>query len=99
MSAQQQESCRSSVVEHPLGKREADGSIPSGSTVHPPKVAAFFWSKVCVLPSWLGSRPCWDWKASVDRWGYGQFKPGFNQSPLRAHRVAWEIWHGEKVPQ
>lgn len=97
-SAVQQKGCRSSVVEHPLGKREADGSIPSGSTTYNPKVVALFWSRVEVKPAWFKIQSCWLWRGSLDRWGYGQFKPIYGASPLRAHRVAWEIWNGQDVP-
>lgn len=98
-NAAHKKSCRSSVVEHPLGKREADGSIPSGSTIYAPRVVAAFWSKVEVRPNtpiWRGA--CWPWRASIDKWGYGQFKPVARHNPLRAHRVAWEIWNGRDVP-
>lgn len=98
MSAAQQSRCRSSVVEHVIGNDEAEGSIPSGSTTYNPKVVALFWSKVEVKPDRLKRGLCWNWRASVDRWGYGQFKPVFGASPLRAHRVAWEIWSGQDVP-
>lgn len=76
---------RSSVAEHVLGKDGASGSIPLGGTI-PER----FWSKV----SKHGFRRCWPWKASRDRHGYGQFKPGSYQNPKRAHRVAWELSFG-----
>jgi hypothetical protein len=39
---------------------------------------------------------CWLWTASVDQKGYGQFamKPA-HKRPLKAHRVAWEIYRGQ----
>lgn len=35
---------------------------------------------------------CWVWKASLTKWGYGQFKYGDTME--LAHRVAWFILHG-----
>lgn len=86
----EEESCRSSVVEHSLGKREADGSIPSGSTKYKAKVVSRFWQKV----SYPRNTTCWLWVGALDRWLYGQFKPVSRSSPLRAHRVAWELLRG-----
>lgn len=99
MNAAHKISCRSSVVEHPLGKREADGSIPSGSTTYNPRVVAAFWSKVDVRPRTpLEKGKCWLWRGALDRHSYGQFKAFSGTSPLRAHRVAWEIFNGREVP-
>ena len=86
----------SSVVEHTLGKREADGSIPSGGTVYRRRVVASFWSKVDVQQS---NNLCWEWRASVDSKGYGQFKAVGQLPAMRAHRIAWEIWHEKDVPE
>ena len=91
--------CLSSVVEHLIGNEGVDGSIPSGSTTYNPRVVTAFWSKVDVRPRTpLERGKCWLWRASIDRWGYGQFKPMAGASPLRAHRVAWEIFNGRDVP-
>ena len=49
-------------------------------------IASRFWSKVA-QPDLLG---CWNWTASIDRHGYGQFKPASLASPIRAHRFAYE---------
>lgn len=50
-----------------------------------------FWSKVNVL----GQDDCWMWRASKDSYGYGRISAGSRgQSPLRAHRVSWEIHNG-----
>lgn len=36
---------------------------------------------------------CWNWIASLDQKGYGYF--GFGGRVQRAHRVAWQLEHGE----
>jgi hypothetical protein len=45
-----------------------------------------FWSKVHKTES------CWLWTASKDSRGYGRVS--YQQIPLLAHRVAWELAHG-----
>ncbi|MHB1131749.1 MAG: HNH endonuclease [Chloroflexota bacterium] len=35
---------------------------------------------------------CWNWEASCDQKGYGQFS--FNRTIMHAHRVAWELYCG-----
>ena len=45
-----------------------------------------FWEKVDK------SGDCWEWIASCDRGGYGQFSVGFKK--YRAHRFAWELVNG-----
>ena len=53
-----------------------------------------FWSKVDT-----GDREnCWAWIGSLDRHGYGQFKPKSRASPMRSHRVAWILAVGE-IPE
>lgn len=37
--------------------------------------------------------PCWVWVASKDKWGYGRFR--FKGRIALAHRVSWELEHGE----
>lgn len=91
----EQESRHSSVVERVIGNDEVGGSIPPGGTIYRPRVVAAFWSKVAVLKS---SNLCWEWEASLDTKGYGQFKPRSQLPPMRAHRVAWEIYYGRNVP-
>lgn len=84
--------CRSSGVEHSLGKREVAGSNPAGSTILlTPTQVARFWSKVDVGRDGA----CWAWQASTDRYGYGQFKPSSKHNPMRAHRVAYELVQGD----
>lgn len=48
---------------------------------------ARFWPKVDKAGD------CWIWKASKRRKGYGQFQ--LNGTMVSAHRVAWQIEHGE----
>jgi len=48
-----------------------------------------FWSKV----SRRGPDDCWDWLASKTDGGYG--KIWFGGKIRKAHRVAWELTHGE----
>src|ERR1700728_1242829 len=56
-----------------------------------PIIVARFWSKVSVGRS----DHCWPWRASCDRYGYGQFKGDAYTTPKRAHRVAYELINGE----
>lgn len=48
-----------------------------------------FWSKV----KKANGDGCWEWTATVTRWGYGQF--WLNGKFEQAHRVAWMLTHGE----
>lgn len=51
-----------------------------------------FWEKVNKAgPIYKGS-PCWQWTASSDTSGYGQFK--YQRRNVRAHRVSWYLLHG-----
>lgn len=49
-----------------------------------------FWSKV---PSITSTKTCWEWGAGRHERGYGTFR--LNGKMLKAHRVAWELTHGE----
>lgn len=51
-----------------------------------------FWSKVDVQ----GPDDCWEWSASRNPQGYGQF--GIGKFPRRAHRIAWELANDRSVP-
>ena len=51
-----------------------------------------FWSKVVKKPG------CWEWKASTDKDGYGQFWDSSNKSMRKAHRVSWEYCRGNIPP-
>ena len=48
-----------------------------------------FWAKV----DKRGPDECWNWKASGWR-GYGQLNIGKGHSPIKAHRLSWEIANG-----
>lgn len=47
-----------------------------------------FWSKVD-----RSSQSCWNWQAATDQSGYGRVL--VNGQNRRAHRIAWELTHGE----
>lgn len=53
------------------------------------KTVARFWSKV----DKRGPDECWPWTAYVTPLGYGRF--GVRGGPTGAHRVSYEIAHGE----
>lgn len=53
------------------------------------KTAERFWSKVRI-----GSvEDCWEWLAAKGPKGYGAF--GMGKGVVKAHRAAWQLWHGE----
>lgn len=55
----------------------------------PDPAAARFWSKVDKTDS------CWIWTASLNAYGYGQFRPGARRlPPVVAHRYAYESLFG-----
>lgn len=56
-----------------------------------PSFAEAFWAKID--KSGERSDACWLWTAGKDRDGYGQFRQG------RAHRIAWELTHGCRLPK
>lgn len=41
---------------------------------------------------------CWEWQASLDTGGYGHIGAGPGRPLKRAHRVAYELTHGEIPP-
>lgn len=62
--------------------------MPTG--VYPRKsLSERFWSKV-VVPE--NENDCWLWLAAKDRRGYGAI--GSGNRVLKAHRVSWELHHG-----
>lgn len=58
--------------------------------VEPAPAAIRFWGYVKVMPS-----GCWEWQASLDGKGYGQFNPDGHM--VRAHRWVYERAFG-KIP-
>jgi hypothetical protein len=50
-----------------------------------------FWSNV----NKGTSVSCWEWLASLDGNGYGQFRCPITKRPKRAHRIAWEFINGQ----
>lgn len=61
---------------------------------------ARFWSKV----NRSADGGCWEWMASLDSGGYGNFGVPRNDGSgryimQRAHRVAWELTHGPLASQ
>lgn len=52
-----------------------------------------FWEKVSPEPT----SGCWLWAAAYTTW-YGTFMRS-NQRQENAHRVAWELHHGRKIPE
>ena len=67
----------------------------SGYAARP--IADRFWEKVDKSG---GPMACWEWRASLDHKGYGQFmiksKPTVG---VRAHRMAWSLTHGGMPPR
>lgn len=57
------------------------------------KTADRFWSKV------KRGRPgeCWEFQASINRQGYGQF--GIGKRPYGSHRVAWMLHNRQLIPR
>jgi hypothetical protein len=55
-------------------------------------LAEKFWSKIEVRDE----DECWEWKASTRTGGYGAFRG--EDGLVGAHRIAWEIANGERVP-
>lgn len=50
------------------------------------KIAQRFWDKVKIGDG------CWEWQAGKRKHGYGSFRT--DKGPQKAHRVAYELWHG-----
>ena len=64
------------------------GLAPAPVIARPPR-GDRFWAKVSKTDG------CWLWRASVDRWGYGQIgSSGKPRTMLKAHRVSWEFAYG-----
>jgi len=52
-----------------------------------------FWKKV----EQRGPGECWPWSGATNPQGYGQLWDGTRKRP--AHRIAWEILHGQPFPE
>lgn len=49
-----------------------------------------FWKKVSITSD---TNQCWEWQGYIHPGQYGRYH--LNKRPLRSHRVAWELTHGE----
>lgn len=56
------------------------------------RLAKRFWDKVHKTDG------CWEWTASLDRYGYGKFSSEQGQWQ-RAHRISWQLTHGYIPPK
>lgn len=45
-----------------------------------------------------GPNDCWEWQASISSGGYGHIGDDYCGRLLTAHRVAWQIYHGN-IPE
>lgn len=48
-----------------------------------------FWKHVKIVKN-----GCWEWRAAKDQRGYGRINAGRGLSPIKAHRISWEIHYG-----
>lgn len=53
-----------------------------------------FWDKV-VVPD--NPDACWGWRGSTNK-GYAQLSSRRGASPIKAHRLSWELYNGEELP-
>lgn len=57
-----------------------------------------FWSKVDATPGHGPKGKCWVWTAGTTKGGYGQIQyRAISNQPLYAHRIAYELRHGEEI--
>ena len=47
------------------------------------------------LPDVLDENSCWEWRGSIDKYGYGCFSIG--KKTLKAHRVSYEVFYAEPL--
>ena len=59
-----------------------------------PEWAARFWSKVLKVEG-----GCWEWQASKNLYGYGNFGIGGRGKIRMAHRLSYELAHGPIPPK
>lgn len=55
----------------------------------PAPISERFWKYVNKAES-----GCWEWRGTKDRLGYGRLSAGRGKSPLKAHRVSFEMANG-----
>lgn len=72
---------------------------PAGAPVEAylrPRTLGLFWAKV----DRRGPEECWEWTAATNPGGYGVFGTSFRgwTHSTSAHRVAWMIANGQRVP-
>lgn len=70
-----------------MGRRYCSMSCRNKST-KPTPLHIRFWSYV------LKTSGCWEWKGATDGHGYGQISRGAEQSPYKAYRLSYEMFHG-----
>jgi hypothetical protein len=59
----------------------------------PETIESRFWAKV----DERGPDECWEWKAGINRYGYGKFKAPHRRE-VTAHRMVWMLSHGREIP-
>jgi hypothetical protein len=59
--------------------------------MHDDRTVNRFWAKISVR----GPDECWPWKGHLNKDGYGTFRTNKPRRKVYAHRVAYEIEHGE----
>jgi hypothetical protein len=72
--------------------RVYNGVMPYGPSPKP--LPERFWAKV----DRRGPDECWPWLGHQNPDGYGRVYVNAAKGPVLAHRVAWEMEHGETVP-
>lgn len=85
----------------PFIRRKADSSeqwesrrfcsISCKNKSNPPEhIHLRFWRKVE-----KSQNGCMIWVGSTDNHGYGQINQGYGRSPIKTHRLSWELHNGE----
>lgn len=87
--------CGAAFIVYPYSVRAGWGKYCSKDCYHSMQArprAERFWEKVDK------SGDCWLWLGFVEPRGYGQFCETGTRKTVPAHRVAWELHHGETIP-
>ena len=74
-----------------IPRRGTQDGGPEMQRKYTPRDISRFWSKIDQRED---PDSCWDWRASFGTTGYGQIR--WNGTTEKAHRVAWELTHGER---